>query len=196
MSAPAGFWRRYAAYSLDMVLLTPALVLALWARLAAAYGQILSDLASAQLRLLELLQPTSLLGMATRSGSPTSLLNDPALRAVLQQMLEHLGAASIDTSARIAVLVSLYFIAFEASPWQASPGKRLLGLRVTDGLGQAPGLRRVVLRVLAGALSWLSLNLGHALAAWTPHKQALHDLLAGARGGCVDASPLPRWARL
>jgi hypothetical protein len=38
-----------------------------------------------------------------------------------------------------------------------------------------------LLRHAAGSLSWLTLNLGHLLAALPPHKRALHDWIAGAR---------------
>ncbi len=195
MGIPAGFWRRYAAYSLDLLLLAPLWALALWAPLDAAYRQWLTDLAGVQLRLLELMQPAYLLGM-DRAGLPAaSWVHDPALRGALLKMLEHASAASLDLVLRCGGLGALYFIGFEASPWQASPGKRWLGLRVTDGQGARPGALRVVVRVLAGSLSWASLNLGHALAAWTPNKQALHDLVAGTQVLCVSAAPWPRWAR-
>jgi hypothetical protein len=51
----------------------------------------------------------------------------------------------------------------------------------------------VVLRHAAGALSWLLLNLGHAIAGWRADHRALHDLLAGAQ--LRARGPLPRWAR-
>ena len=38
-----------------------------------------------------------------------------------------------------------------------------------------------VLRHVAGLLSWLTLNLGHALALLPPDKRALHDYIAGTR---------------
>ena len=57
-------------------------------------------------------------------------------------------------------------------------------------------LPRVAVRHVAGALSWLTLNLGHALAAVPPQKRALHDYIAGLH--VVDdaaGQPLPGWAR-
>ena len=94
-------------------------------------------------------------------------------------------------------LAAVWFIAGEASPWQASPGKRLFGLRVTDREGRRPGPGRVALRFVAGVPSWLLLNLGHAIAAWTPGKRALHDYLAGTRVELAPgtAAAMPRGAK-
>ena len=55
-------------------------------------------------------------------------------------------------------------------------------------------MARSLLRNLAGLLSWLSLNFGHALAAVPPQHRALHDYLAGTQV-LAHAAPLPRWAR-
>jgi hypothetical protein len=42
------------------------------------------------------------------------------------------------------------------------------------------------------------LNLGHALAAWTPDRRALHDFIAGTRVENVDPknTQMPIWAWL
>jgi len=80
-----------------------------------------------------------------------------------------------------AITAGLYFIGFEASAWQATPGKRWLGLKVVDLHGTRIGWGRASARFLAGTLSWLTLNLGHALAGWRADGRALHDLVAGTR---------------
>ena len=88
-------------------------------------------------------------------------------------------------------------ITSESSGWQASPGKRLLGLRVTDVHGGRCGPGRIALRFVAGIPSWFVLHLGHALAAWTPGKRALHDYLAGTRVELAPGAPeaMPRGGR-
>src|SRR5690606_26061153 len=70
------------------------------------------------------------------------------------------------------------------------------GLRVTDRAGRPPSLPRSLSRHLAGAASWLTLNLGHALAALPPRQLALHDRFAGTRVVAASGAPLPGWARL
>jgi uncharacterized RDD family membrane protein YckC len=73
----------------------------------------------------------------------------------------------------------LYFAAFESSPWQATPGKKVLGLRVTDLEGKRLSFIRASGRYFAKIISWLLLGLGFVLAGFTEKKQALHDMLAG-----------------
>jgi uncharacterized RDD family membrane protein YckC len=72
---------------------------------------------------------------------------------------------------------SLYGAAFESSGWQATPGKRILGIYVTGLRGQRVTFLRAFLRNLAKQISSFLL-LGYFLAGFTPRKQALHDILA------------------
>src|SRR5699024_7519477 len=83
------------------------------------------------------------------------------------------------------------------SPRQATPGKAALGLRVTATDYGRPSFGRVLARFVAGAPSWALLHLGHALAAWTPERRALHDLIAGTRvlQDAPAGPPLPAWAK-
>ena len=81
----------------------------------------------------------------------------------------------------IALLIALgclYYTAFEASGWQATPGKRILRLYVTDLKGQRMGLGRALLRNLARQISGFFF-IGYIIAGFTERKQALHDILAG-----------------
>ena len=71
----------------------------------------------------------------------------------------------------------LYFSSFEASTWQATPGKRILRLYVTDLGGQRLTFVRAAARNVARMLSAL-LVVGYLLAGFTEKKQALHDILA------------------
>lgn len=72
----------------------------------------------------------------------------------------------------------LYFTLFEAGPWQATPGKRLMRLVVCDLEGRRIGWGRANLRFFAKILSGAILLLGYLMAAFTPRRQALHDLIA------------------
>lgn len=70
-----------------------------------------------------------------------------------------------------------YWAIFESSSWQATPGKRLMGLSVVDIQGQRIGFLRATGRFFAKLLSNMTLLIGYLLAAWTSRKQALHDLV-------------------
>jgi uncharacterized RDD family membrane protein YckC len=83
----------------------------------------------------------------------------------------------------LALLVQLatwlYFAAFESSPWQATPGKKVMGLRVTDLEGKRVSFVRASGRYFGKIISGLILGIGFAMAGFTEKKQALHDMLVG-----------------
>ena len=67
---------------------------------------------------------------------------------------------------------------------------------MVDERGGRIGLVRAAQRHLAGALSWLTLNVGHLLAAIPPRRRSLHDRIAGTQVvQAANAGPLPAWAR-
>ena len=81
----------------------------------------------------------------------------------------------------IVILIALgcvYYTVFESSIWQATPGKRILRLYVTDLNGQRITLGRAFIRNIARQISGF-LFIGYILAGFTEKKQALHDLIAG-----------------
>ena len=83
------------------------------------------------------------------------------------------------TPAGFVVLVALmwlYFAIFEASAWQATPGKRILRLYVTDLKARPVTFLRASVRCFG---RWLAFGVGYLLAAITEKKQGLHDLIAG-----------------
>jgi len=80
----------------------------------------------------------------------------------------------------VAALLGLAYAAgFESSRWQATPGKRALGIKVTDLAGRRIGIGRAVLRHVAQLLSAVCLMLGYVMAAFTRRRQCLHDFIAG-----------------
>lgn len=84
----------------------------------------------------------------------------------------------------IAILASsftipfLYFTLMECSSLQATLGKKLVGIRVTDLSGQRITFGRAATRFLGKILSALILMIGFLMAAFTERKQALHDIMA------------------
>ena len=77
-----------------------------------------------------------------------------------------------------AFLYWLYFAIFESSPRQATPGKMMLGLFVTDIQGRRISFLRALGRTLGKVLSKAFCYLGYILALFTERSQGLHDLLA------------------
>lgn len=71
-----------------------------------------------------------------------------------------------------------YFTVFEGSSLQATPGKLLMKIVVTDTSGYVPGFPRAALRSVAKYVSWCVLLLGFIIAPFTQRKQALHDFVA------------------
>ncbi|WP_256646068.1 RDD family protein [Thermomonas paludicola] len=189
---PAGFWARSAAWSLDAVCLLPLALLLGASPIRAALVQ-----ASAAFSALSA-DMTRLLDAALAQGQiPTarvlSWLQDPRLLASIDQLQSALTLLLILPLLFYAALAGLWSVGFEASAWQATPGKRALGLVVTTAHGGRLSRRQALLRFAAAGVSWLSLNLGHAMAAFAPHL-ALHDRLSHSR--VLAARPgLPLWAR-
>ncbi len=73
----------------------------------------------------------------------------------------------------------LYYALCESSSWQATPGKRLLGLRVCDMEGRRITFTRASGRFLGRILTGLvPFGVGYLMAGFTARKQALHDLIA------------------
>ncbi|WP_159017055.1 RDD family protein [Cognatiluteimonas profundi] len=195
-AAPAGFWRRYAAYTLDFTALGACATLLSWPWLLAGWHAS----TGAATALTNTLRDSLVQAMA-QGPQPdqlyTTLLQDPAVRSGADAVQSGLLAMLLPWLATYAVIAALYHIAFERSGWQGSPGKHALALRVVDARTDGPTTPgQTVMRHVGGALSWLTLNLGHALAALPPQRRALHDYMAGARVVSSDATaPLPTWAR-
>ena len=62
---------------------------------------------------------------------------------------------------------------------QATPGKRLLGLRVADTRGKRIGIAHAFGRYVLKGLSGSLFCAGFLIQPFTARKQALHDLLGG-----------------
>ncbi|EKN63848.1 RDD domain-containing protein [Neobacillus bataviensis LMG 21833] len=56
--------------------------------------------------------------------------------------------------------VSLYFILSECSKWQGTLGKRKMGIRVVDGIGQRIGIGRSAFRTTIKFLPWEAAHFG------------------------------------
>jgi uncharacterized RDD family membrane protein YckC len=73
----------------------------------------------------------------------------------------------------------LYEALMWSSPRQATVGKMLLHLRVTDLEGNGITFGRATIRHLAKYMSAFVFFIGYIMAAFTNRNQALHDMMAG-----------------
>jgi len=95
----------------------------------------------------------------------------------------------------IGILLALYSACFHASPWQATPGKRLMGIMVVNHTGQSLSFVHAFIRQFAftgcGAASML---IGLALVPFTDQKQGHHDRLCDTfviHRNALDNPPRP-----
>jgi uncharacterized RDD family membrane protein YckC len=94
------------------------------------------------------------------------------------EILALLGAM-IWLIAIMSVVKWLYFSLLESSAWQATLGKKALGLMVTDLNGWRISFARASGRFFGKLISALILWIGFMMAGFTEKKQALHDIMAG-----------------
>jgi uncharacterized RDD family membrane protein YckC len=147
----AGFWIRFAAYFLDgLILGIPMTILS--AGIGFIYGIIV--------------------GM-NHSGAKTSFTNDDGTLNVSFVLFE----LAIMTFSMIVYW--LYFALQESSSTQATVGKRIVGVKVTNLEGQRIGFGQASGRYFGKIISGMTLLIGYIMAGFTERKQALHDMLAG-----------------
>jgi lipopolysaccharide export system ATP-binding protein len=77
------------------------------------------------------------------------------------------------------IFLFLYHLILEATPLQATMGKRLFDIRVFDRNGRRAGVISTLLRHLAKLLTFSTAGIGFLMAALRKDKRALHDLLSG-----------------
>jgi uncharacterized RDD family membrane protein YckC len=112
---------------------------------------------------------------------------------------------ALGVGAKLAIMLAfvisggtIYLILFECSPWQATFGKRLLNIYVTDNDGRRISLPRSFGRWLA---MWVFSLFGGSLISLitivaTKNKKALHDLVANTlvvSGKPVGGQELESW---
>ena len=89
-----------------------------------------------------------------------------------------LGLVGISIGANTA-FAWLYEALLTSSHWQATVGKRALGIVVTDENGGRISFLRATGRHFAKWISALLLFAGYLIQPFTPKRQALHDILSG-----------------
>ncbi len=144
----AGFWLRFIAYLIDDIIL-------------GAIGFVIS---------------LPFIGTIIFSGIALSELDNC-------EESKFLGIAGIVGTVLLLIITItaagwLYFALMESSKQQATLGKMVLGLKVTDMEGNKISFARATGRYFGKILSGMIFMIGYILAGLTDKKQALHDMIA------------------
>jgi uncharacterized RDD family membrane protein YckC len=149
--AYAGFWLRAGAFVIDRFIIS----------------FIFAIIAS--------FRPGVLMIFPELTGQPAATHNQSTLLALVQS-LPHLTPAGYLS---LLLMMWIYYASFESSSWQATPGKRVLRLYVTDLAGRPATFWLASQRYFFRLISELIFMVGYIVAGFTAKKQALHDILAG-----------------
>jgi uncharacterized RDD family membrane protein YckC len=96
--------------------------------------------------------------------------------------LPHMGVALLGSGITFLLVVAggwLYEAFLESSSYQATLGKMIFGMKVTDLQGNRISFARATGRHFAKILSTMILFIGFIMVGFTERKQGLHDMLAG-----------------
>ena len=96
--------------------------------------------------------------------------------------LPHVGLRLLGGGVTFILLIFgswLYEALMESSTYQATLGKMIFGMKVTDFNGNRISFGRATGRHFAKWLSAMILGVGYIMVGFTERKQGLHDLLAG-----------------
>lgn len=104
------------------------------------------------------------------------------------------GPAGLAAWVLVTFVPFLYWPVLESSRWQATVGKRILGLQVTDADGDRMSFVLALMRSLAKIVSSIPFGLGFLLTAFTARKQALHDIIV--KTVVVRSGPSQLWKLL
>lgn len=81
----------------------------------------------------------------------------------------------------ILICYTAYFVLFNCSDWQATPGKRVLGIYIRRKDSHQMTIAQAIGRYFAMSFSYLLFCIGFMMAGWNSEKKALHDMMAGTR---------------
>jgi uncharacterized RDD family membrane protein YckC len=146
----AGFWLRFVAYLIDGIIIGIPFVVVL-----------------------------AVLAVVTGAGAALSNIH-PGEQPP-EALIALLGAGFIFSIILVAIIGGwLYYAMMESSSWQATLGKRALGLYVTDMEGRRISFARASGRFFSKIITGLiPFAIGYIMAGFTAKKQALHDMIAG-----------------
>jgi uncharacterized RDD family membrane protein YckC len=151
----AGFWLRFVAYVIDTIIIEVTFMFA-------AFVPVFLFIGIGQLVGINLSQPFP--------SGPANAKPAVIIFILLMELVIWGG---------MITLFWLYFAKLESGPSQATYGKRIMGIHVTDLSGQRISFGRASGRFFGKIVSALPMDIGFIMAAFTDRKQALHDMIAG-----------------
>ena len=184
----AGFWNRFIALVIDVIVVSfivfPfALIVGLISP-NSILVEVPFDLFTTTTTVSESnvenssIEKDEVLGLWTNHYKVTESENDKGEKTISRTLVEPITYLSINktTSSDIEFyIIFIYWILLEASVWQASLGKRIMGLQVVTQDGGRPNIFQCTVRNLLKVLSAIIMFIGFMMAGWTDKKQALHD---------------------
>ena len=81
----------------------------------------------------------------------------------------------------LIITPTLYHGFLNASAWQATLGKRIMGVYVTSDRGERISLPTALFRHLLSYLSSFIFWIGYVIAIWMENRKTLHDMVCGTR---------------
>ena len=100
--------------------------------------------------------------------------------SVTSSSLEEIKITSNLLGFIVGILVPwLYFTLSESSAWQATLGKKMLGMKVIDMDGNRISFGKANIRYWSKIISAIIFYIGFIMVAFTERKQGLHDKIAG-----------------
>jgi uncharacterized RDD family membrane protein YckC len=149
----AGLGRRAFAFIIDVIMVLIFIII------AAAF--------------FSLIQGVKYFYYITAQRAPIAVLTEAGTtEAAFGPILASLGVLFI-------IIPWLYFAGFECSRGQATPGKTLMGIVVTDTDGNRISFSRATLRHFAKFISTIIIFIGFVMIGLTKKRQGLHDRIAG-----------------
>ena len=91
--------------------------------------------------------------------------------------IDPIGALIIICMQNSIYIIILYFSLFESSKWQATVGKKMVGIKVTDVEGRKINLLKAFIRTGLKLLTVWGF-MGFVFMFFTQKKQTLHDILS------------------
>ncbi len=167
----AGFWKRCAAAIIDNLLvfmvigITGGIVSAMLSDMGIIYNSDVDPILG------------GLIGGTTVFGQITGIIM--AFVIVIDPSNMNSESKFLTGGFFIGIIIKwAYYIIFECSKAQGTPGKKMVGLKVTNTHGERVSFGQANIRYWTKILSSIIIYFGYFCAGWTEKKRALHDMLS------------------